>query len=195
MMDPAKDARCAQGERASGTDVKGAGEDGGGRADGDGGGGWFEMTAESHNSGRSPAGGGGGRASGRAPGRRSRGGGGSGWKVGGGGRTFHIVEVDESPRREINIAQRRRSPLRGHTAIHGHTYIHACERARRHVHVPALHIPRSGGRIYVHNDDDTYNAAADTFLSRPCPSTSSAPHVSPRRSLDSTPKDSLTLPA
>jgi len=60
-------------------------------------------------------------------------------------------------------------------------------------HVPALHIPKSGGRIYVHNDDDTYNAAADTFLSRPCPSTSSAPRVPPRRSLDSTPKDSLTL--
>jgi len=58
MIDPAKDARCAQGERASGTDVKGAGEDGGRRADGDGGGGWFEMTAESHNSERSPAGGG-----------------------------------------------------------------------------------------------------------------------------------------
>jgi len=74
MMDPAKDARCAQGERASGTDVKGAGEDGGRRADGDGGGGWFEMTAESHNSGRSPAGGGaGGRPGGRPGGGRGEG--------------------------------------------------------------------------------------------------------------------------
>lgn len=150
------------------------------------------MTAESHNSERSPAGGGCGRPGGR---RRGLVRGGRAWRV----NVPHSagkVEVDESPHREINIAQRRRSPL--HTPYtHRELYIHEIRvpraTTRAHTGMYRVTYTEKGGHIYVHSGDDTYNAAADTLLSRPCPSTSSAPHVPPHRCLDSTPKDSLTL--
>lgn len=64
---------------------------------------------------------------------------------------------------------------------------------RAHTGMYCVTYTESSAHMYVHSDDDTYNAAADTFLSRPCPSTSTAPHIPLCHSLDSTPKDSLTL--
>lgn len=104
-----------QDERASGTDVKGT-VDGERRADGDVGGGWFEMTAESHNSERSPTGGWYGRPTGGHRGLVR----GDEWARGmvNVPHSAGKVEMDESPRREINIAQRRCSPL--HTQVYTH---------------------------------------------------------------------------
>lgn len=94
------------------------------------------------------------------------------------------VEVDESPRREINIAQRRRSPL------HIHTHTHLRKRAAHDTCTCTVTYTGQCAHTYITTIHTTLRgyvplSAVSFYLLRT--------DVPPHRSLDSTPKDSLTL--
>lgn len=95
------------------------------------------------------------------------------------------VEVDESPRREINIAQRRRSPL------HTHIRAHSCKRTAHDTCTCTVTYTGQCAYTYITTTIHTTLrgyvplSAVSFYLLRT--------DVPPHRSLDSTPKDSLTL--